>query len=66
MLERCRQCQLSLNIKKFILRTPFGILLGHILCKTGLLVDPAKIALIVNLQPPKIVRQIRETLGHTR
>jgi hypothetical protein len=33
MLERCRKCQISLNIKKFIFGTPFGILLGHIVCK---------------------------------
>jgi hypothetical protein len=33
MLERCRQCQISLNIKKCIFGTPFGILLGHIVCK---------------------------------
>jgi hypothetical protein len=39
--------------------------LGHIVCKQSLLVDPAKIAVIVNLQPPKIVHQLRETLGHT-
>jgi hypothetical protein len=65
MLERCRQCQISLNIKKCIFRTPFGILLGHIVCKQGLLVDPAKIAVIVNLPPPKIVCQLRATLGHT-
>jgi hypothetical protein len=30
-----------------------------------LLVDPAKIAVIVNLPPPKIVCQLRVTLGHT-
>jgi hypothetical protein len=30
MLEICRQCQISLNIKKCIFGTPFGILLGHI------------------------------------
>jgi hypothetical protein len=66
MLERCKQCQISLNIKKHIFRTPFGILLGHIVCKQGLLVDLAKIAVIVNLPPPKIVRQLRATLGHTR
>jgi hypothetical protein len=65
MLERCRQCQISLNIKKCIFGTPFGILLGHIVCKQGLLVDPAKIAVIVNLPSPKLVRQLRETLGHT-
>jgi hypothetical protein len=39
--------------------------LGHIVCKQGFLVDPAKIAVIVNLPPPKIVFQLRETLGHT-
>jgi hypothetical protein len=66
MLERCRKCHISLNIKKCIFKTPFGILLGHIVCKQDLLVDPAKIAIIVNLPLPKIVLQLRETLGHTR
>jgi hypothetical protein len=64
MLERCRQCQISLNIKKCIFGTPFGILLGHIVCKQGLLVDPTKVVVIVNLPPPKSVRQLRETLQH--
>jgi hypothetical protein len=53
-----------LNIKKCIFGTHFWILLGHIVCKQGLLVDPCKIAVIVNLPPPKSVRQLRETLGH--
>jgi hypothetical protein len=44
--------------------TPFGILLGHMMCKHGLLVDPAKIVVIVNLPPPNSVRQLRETLEH--
>jgi hypothetical protein len=39
--------------------------LGHIVCKQGLLVDPAKIVVIVNLPSPKIVHQLRATLGHT-
>jgi hypothetical protein len=64
MLERCRQCQISMNIKKCIFRTPFGILLGHIVCKHGLLVDIANIAVTVNLPPPKTVHQLRATLGH--
>jgi hypothetical protein len=33
MLERCRHCQISLNINKCIFSAPFGILLGHVLCK---------------------------------
>jgi hypothetical protein len=66
MLERCKQFQISLKIKKCIFGTPFGILLGHIVCKQGLPVDPAKIGVIVNLPPPKTVCQLRATLGHTR
>jgi hypothetical protein len=65
MLERCRQCQISLNINKCIFVTPFGILLGHIVRKHGLLVDPTKIAVIVNLPPPKTFYNLRATLGHT-
>jgi hypothetical protein len=65
MLDRCRQCQISLNIKKCIFSAPFGILLGHVVCKQGLLVDPAKIVVIVNLPPPKSVHQLKSTLGHT-
>jgi hypothetical protein len=65
MLDRCRQCQISLNIKKFIFSTPFGILLGHVVCRHGLLVDPAKIDVIVNLPPLNSVRHLRATIGHT-
>jgi hypothetical protein len=65
MLDRCRQCHISLNLKKYILCAPFGILLGHVVCKKGLLVDPTKIASIVDLPPPTSIQQLRETLGHT-
>ena len=33
MLDKCRQHQISLNLKKCIFCAPFGILLGHIVCK---------------------------------
>jgi len=33
MLDQCRQYQISLNFRKFIFGVPFGILLGHIVCK---------------------------------
>jgi hypothetical protein len=65
MLERCKKCKIYLNIKKCIFGTPFGILLGHIVCRQGLIVDPTNIAVIVNLPPPKSVCQLRATLGHT-
>ena len=65
MLDRCHQYQISLNIKKCIFGVPFGILLGHIVCKQGLMVDPAKIVVIINLAPPASAKQLRSPLGHT-
>ena len=65
MLEWCRQHQIALNSKKCIFYAPFGILLGHIVCKEGLLVDLAKIALILILPSLTNVKMLRATLGHT-
>jgi hypothetical protein len=59
------QCQISLNLKKCIFFSPFGVLLGHIVCKQSLLVDPSKIAIIVDLPPPTSVKQLHTVLGHT-
>ena len=41
------------------------MLLGHIVCKQGLLLDLANITLILSLPLPKNVNMLRETLGHT-
>ena len=65
MLAKCREHQISLNLKKCIFCVPFGILLGHVVCRQGLMVDPAKIAIIVNLPPPTSVKQLHTMLGHT-
>ena len=62
VLEKCRQYQISLDLKKCIFYAPFGILLGHIVCKQGLMVDPSKIAIIVNLPAPNSVKQLRIVL----
>ena len=65
MLERCRQHHIALNSNKCIFYVLFGMLLGHIVCKEGLLVDPTKIALILSFSPPKNVNMLRATLGYT-
>ena len=65
MLERCRQIQLSLNIKKCIFMTPIGILLGHIVCKEGIKVDFTKIKINLDLKPLVNPKQVRVLLGHT-
>jgi len=52
-------------LKKCIFFSPFGVLLGHIVCKQGLLVDPSKIAIIVDLKPPTSIKQLRTVLENT-
>jgi hypothetical protein len=44
---------------------PHGNLLGHIVCREGVLVDPAKVAVIMNMPPPTSIKQLHSTLGHT-
>jgi hypothetical protein len=51
MLDKCRQCRISLSLKKCVFFSPFGVLFKHFVCKQGLLVDPSKIANIVDLPP---------------
>lgn len=65
MLDRCKQYHISLNINKCIFGVPFRILLGHIVYKQGLMVDPANISIIVNMSPTNSVKQLRTTLGHS-
>ena len=66
MLEHCCLYQISLNLKKCIFCAPFGALLGHVVCHGGILVDPGKIVIMLDLAPPITVKQLRATLGHTR
>lgn len=65
MLDRCHQLKTSLNIKKCIFCTPFGVLLGHIVCKDGLLMDPTKVAIIIDLPATTSMCELRAALGHT-
>ena len=64
MLERCRQIQLALNIRKRIFFIPMGILLGHIVCKEGIKVNLAKIKIILDLKPPINSKQVKVLLSH--
>ena len=65
MFDRCRQLQISLNLKKCIFAVPFGTLLGHVVCNQGVCIDLAKVVVIINMEAPKTVKQLRSLLGHT-
>ncbi len=62
MLDKCMQLQIPLNIKKCMFFSPFGVLLGHVICKHGLLANLAMISIIVNLEVPTVVRKLCVTL----
>jgi hypothetical protein len=65
MLDRFHQLQISLNFRKCIFYTPFDTLLGHVMCKYGLMVDQDKITTILGMVSPTSVQEMRATLGHT-
>ena len=41
-----------------------GVVLGHIISKEGIQVDPAKIELISKLPSPTTIKEVRQFLGH--
>lgn len=64
VLERCVKVNLVLNCKKCHFMVKEGIVLGHIVFERGIKVDRAKIIVIENLQPPKMVREVISFLRH--
>jgi hypothetical protein len=66
IFDRCREFHMSLNLKNCIFCVPHGNLLGHIVCREGVLVDPTKFMVIVNMSPTTSVKNLCSTMGHTR
>ena len=64
VLNRCIQPNLVLNFEKCNFMVEQGIVLGHIISKKGIEVDPAKIAIISQLPYPSSVREVRSFLGY--
>ena len=61
--ERCRWAGLSLQAEKCFLAMTEGILLGHKISKKGIEVDYDKIAVILALEMPTNLRELRGFLG---
>ncbi|XP_038695435.1 uncharacterized protein LOC119992714 [Tripterygium wilfordii] len=64
VLRRCEETNLVLNWEKCHFMVQRGNVLGHIISKNGIEVDPAKIELISKLPPPINVKGICSFLGH--
>jgi hypothetical protein len=52
IFERCRKYGISLNPKKTIFVVSEGILLGHVISKDGISVDPERTKFIMQIPPP--------------
>jgi len=66
VLNRCTETNLVLNFEKCHFMVEQGIVLGHIISKKGIEVDPANIFVISQFPYPSCVREVRSFLGHAR
>lgn len=65
ILDIYRKYEISLNLKKWFFCLTYGILLGHVFCKEGMMVDPPKIIVFINWDPQNNVKKLCATLGDT-
>ena len=61
--ERCRETNLKVHLGKCFLGMTSGVLLGHVVSKSGLEVDLDKVKVILALIASRNVREIRGFLG---
>jgi len=64
VLERCEETNLVLNFEEYHFMVEQGIVLGHIVSKNGIFIDPAKIDIISQLPYPSFVKEVQSFLGH--
>ncbi|KAG7572475.1 Retrotransposon gag domain [Arabidopsis suecica] len=64
VLTRCEETNLVFNWEKCHFMVREGIVLGHKISEKGIEVDKGKIEVMMQLQPPKTVKDIRSFLGH--
>jgi len=58
LLERCRKFSVSLNPKKSVFAVEQGKLLGFIVSKDGMIIDPERTQAITNLPSPSSKKAI--------
>ena len=61
--EKCRRYGLSLNPKKSHFAMQEGKLLGHIVFKNGIKIDPKRVEAIQTISIPRNVKEIQAFLG---
>ena len=63
VFERCREFGISLNPAKSVFEVTEGKLLGHIICKDGVKIDPERIAAIAKIPLPHNKKGLQSFFG---
>ena len=63
IFERCRFYKIRLNPNKCVFAVTSGRLLGFIVSREGIRVDPFKVEAILRLPPPSSIRQLKVFKG---
>lgn len=63
VFTKCRKYVISLNPKKYLFGLEEGKLLGHIISKDGIQIDPTRIEAILQLPHPRNIRELQAFLG---
>ncbi|OAE34645.1 hypothetical protein AXG93_3267s1130 [Marchantia polymorpha subsp. ruderalis] len=62
--DRCRESSLPLHPEKCFFFMTSGILLGHRVSSSGIAVETENVKVILELEPPTNLRELRAFLGH--
>ena len=63
LFERLRKFKLKLNLTKCTFGATFGKLLGFVVSKKGIEIDPDKVRAIQDLPPPRTQKKVRRFMG---
>lgn len=63
VIQRLQQAGLTLNKEKCCFCKPELKYLGYVVNEKGLLVDPEKVEAIINIPPPRSVKEVRRVVG---
>jgi hypothetical protein len=63
VFEKCRKLGISLNPKKSLFGLEEGKILGHIISKDGIKIDPSKIKAIQKLEHPRNIKELKSFIG---
>jgi hypothetical protein len=63
VFEKCRRFRIYLNPKKSLFRLEEGKLLGHIISKDRIKIDPSRIESIQKLEHPRNIKELQSFIG---